>query len=131
MSRRISYKNISGFYSIFFILLFIAGMHTYFNQDYHKLFETNYPYPEKISVSQSRATLSSGFQITLLQNRWIPNDAAFKQFAFSKTQYSENKETDLKISCCERARNESADHQMTFIQYHLFPDNREDIPDLG
>lgn len=117
--------------SIFLILVLFLGLQIFQNPKFEKLVSKDRSIPFEISVSQNTATISSGIPFHLFQISWISNKDNFKLLSFDKTQFLDNKKTDLKVSLLDNIRENSTDILSAFIQYHLFPPDNDESPVLS
>ncbi|MGD0341423.1 MAG: hypothetical protein ABSA76_06935 [Bacteroidales bacterium] len=117
--------------SFIMVLLLIIGLLVFYGISNNGSDKSNNPTPSVTLITQSSAFVSNGIQINCIQKSWISNKDNFKLLTFDKTQFLENKKTDLKITLLENNLKTSKLIQEFFLRYHLFPSEKDDLPDLG
>jgi hypothetical protein len=87
--------------------------------------------PKETSVIQGNVAVCPEIQINCFQKIWIYNTGNFKLLSFDKTQFPDNKKTDQKISLLENIRKKSVKFPIPFFHYHLFPQEKDELPALS
>jgi len=113
------------------MLILVSGFIIFHYTNYIPSSLNKTPVREEISIIQNNATVCTGIQIDCFQKIWISNKDNFKLLTFDKTQYLGNKKTDQKITLLENTQKKSIRIQNIFLQYHLFPCERDELPVLG
>jgi hypothetical protein len=117
--------------SFFLMLILFLGLLAFQPTDCITSSRNNYSGPDEISLSQITATISPGIPICSFQKSWISNKDNFKLLSIEKTQYLDNKKTDRRIILIENIRKSSIRFPISFLQNHLFPHERDELPVLS
>jgi hypothetical protein len=123
--------RIISFDSILLILILFFGLLAFQNTDYNTSYRNNSSGPDEISLAQSNATICAGITIQSFQKSWISNKDNFRLLSFEKTQFLDNIKTDQSIILFENIRKSSIRFPISFLQNHLFPRERDDLPVLS
>lgn len=116
----------------FFLMMFLFIVLLAFNKtDYNTSDRNNNSPSTEISLIQSNATVCTGIQIQCYQKNWISNKDHFKLLPFEKTQFLDNKKVNQKIILLENIRKSSIRFPISFLQFHLFPHERDELPVLS
>jgi hypothetical protein len=118
-----------GSFILLIILFFglLAVQKTAFNHPDKK----GTPTPKEIPVLQGNAAVCPEIQIHHIQKNWISNKGNFKVLSIDKAQIPDNKKTDQKIDLLENLRKYSIKSPIPFFQYHLYPQEKDELPALS
>lgn len=116
---------------IFLILILFFGLVIFQNTDHNKSVPEGKPVPVEISVLQNNAALSTGIQFHIFQISWISNKDNFRLLTFDQTQFLDNKKVNQKIHLLDQVRRKSPGFLILPTRYHLFPQEKSEIPVLS
>jgi len=117
--------------SIFLILIFFFGLAIFQNTDYNKPAPKGKPVSDQIFVLQDNATLSTGICFNLVQKSWISNKDNFRLLTFDQTKFLDNKKVNRLICLLDQVRRKSPGFLILLTRYHLFPQEKSEIPVLS
>lgn len=117
--------------SIFLILIFFFGLAIFRNTDCIKSYPKDRPVPVEPSVLQGNATISTGIQLHLVQKSWISNKDSFRLLTFDQTKFIDNKKVNRLICLLDQVRKKSPGFLILLTRYHLFPQEKSEIPVLS
>jgi hypothetical protein len=117
--------------SFFLMIILFFGLLAIQKTAFHYTDNKNNTIPKESSVIQGSAAVCPEIQINCFQKSWISNTGNFKLLSFDKTQFPDNKKTDQKISLLESIRKRSIKFPILFFQFHLFPQEKDELPAIS
>jgi hypothetical protein len=85
----------------------------------------------ELSLNQSSGTFNSGIQLQFFQKNRISDSDNFKLLSYTRIQFLENKKTDQKITHLHNIRKKFDITPTSFIRFHLFPTEKDELPLLS
>ena len=117
--------------SFFMMLILALGLLMYHNTIRDSSDRNKNSAATQTSLNQSNGTFCAGIRLPAFQLTWISDKSNFKLLTLNRNQFSENKKADQKISVLTNIRNRTERIQTSFIRYHLFPIERDELPLLS
>jgi hypothetical protein len=117
--------------SYFLMIILALGLLIFHNTRDNPPDKQKNPTETELSFNQSSGTFSSGIQLQFFQKTRISDSYNFKLLSFTRIQFLENKKTDQKITLFYNIRKRIDIIPTSFLPFHLFPAEKDELPLLS
>ena len=117
--------------SLFLILFFLLILLAINISDNNTIGKTNNSLSAEISLIHSNATVCSGINALSYQKNLISNKISLKVLTIEKVQSIDSEKANQKITLLKKIWKSSAWFPNLFIQIHIFPREKDELPVLS